>query len=108
MSDNSMDHIVDELVVFGNGHGGFISNSPFWHDSRIQARWIEKYAAGEEKTAGVDADGDGEPDVNYGDWTNEELRTELARRGLPVAGKKEELVARLDEDDEADEDEDED
>jgi len=38
---------------------------------------------------------------DYRNWTNEQLRTELATRGLDVSGKKEELAARLEENDAA-------
>jgi hypothetical protein len=49
----------------------------------------------------------GEPEVraesdnpgDYGDMTNEELKDELAARGLHVSGNKDELIARLQESD---------
>ncbi|QZD98597.1 hypothetical protein SEA_JEMERALD_9 [Microbacterium phage Jemerald] len=41
----------------------------------------------------------------YGEWTNEELSEELKARELPHSGNKDELVARLEESDKADNDE---
>lgn len=46
---------------------------------------------------------DGEPDKPYEDQTNDELRAELERRGLPKSGNKDELIERLEEDDDSDE-----
>jgi large subunit ribosomal protein L22 len=39
------------------------------------------------------------PDGGWGELTVDELKTELEARGLPKSGKKDELIARLDEDD---------
>jgi hypothetical protein len=36
----------------------------------------------------------------YEGWTKDELSAELERRGLPKTGNKDELIARLNEDDE--------
>ena len=54
-----------------------------------------------------DEDGEEEDDeaVPYEEQSNDDLRAELSRRGLSVSGKKEELIQRLEEDDESDEDE---
>ena len=41
----------------------------------------------------------------YGEWTNEELSNELKDRDLPHSGNKDELVARLEESDKAEESE---
>lgn len=59
-------------------------------------------AANQEAAAGEpdeDEDEDDEPDDNYDDQTNDDLRAELANRGLPVHGNKPDLVERLREDD---------
>ena len=48
-----------------------------------------------------------EPPEDYNDWTGEQLSWELGNRSLPKTGKKSDLVARLEEDD-ASEDDDED
>ena len=42
------------------------------------------------------SDGDSK---DYSDLTNEELKAELAKRELPVSGNKDELIARLTEND---------
>lgn len=44
-------------------------------------------------------------EVPYSEWRNQDLRSELARRGLSVDGKKDELIARLEEDDSSSEEE---
>lgn len=41
-------------------------------------------------------------DVSYEDMTNDDLRAELEKRGLPKSGNKQEMVERLEEDDESD------
>lgn len=55
-----------------------------------------------------EADGDDEaeelPD-DYNEWTVEQLKAELKQRELPVSGSKEQLVDRLSESDEAEDDE---
>lgn len=56
-------------------------------------------ADGQEGQSGDDED-DGE-DEPYEVWTAEELGDELARRGLPKSGKKQELIERLEADDAA-------
>lgn len=38
--------------------------------------------------------------VDYAGWTKDELAEELEKRGLPKSGNKDELIARLQEDDE--------
>jgi hypothetical protein len=38
-------------------------------------------------------------DEPYSEWTNDDLRDELEKRGLPKSGNKDELVARLEESD---------
>ena len=57
---------------------------------------VQRTAAGEAKAAVA------EPEVKpYEEWTTSELSDELKERGLPHSGKKDELVARLEEDDSA-------
>jgi hypothetical protein len=46
-------------------------------------------------------DDEGEEDYDEG-WTNDDRRTELTRRGLSIEGNKAELIARLVEDDQSD------
>jgi hypothetical protein len=41
-----------------------------------------------------------DPPEDYKDWTGDQLSWELGNRGLPKTGKKADLVARLEEDDE--------
>ncbi len=56
----------------------------------------------EETGAEQATDGDvGSEVVDYNDFHVEDLKSELSGRGLPVSGKKDELVARLTEDDKA-------
>lgn len=53
-------------------------------------------------------DEESEEDVeDYANWTNDQLRAELAERGLSVQGKQADLRARLLEDDESEEEDDE-
>jgi hypothetical protein len=42
-----------------------------------------------------------EPEPGYEEWTVEQLKEQLAERGLPKSGKRDDLVARLVEDDNA-------
>jgi SAP domain len=44
--------------------------------------------------------GSGDDDTDYVDWTNADLKAELKDRGLTVGGTHDELVARLEADDE--------
>lgn len=57
-------------------------------------------------SADEDDDEDEEDDggEGYDDLTNDELKEELRKRDLPVSGNHAELVARLEEDDEEDDD----
>lgn len=41
-------------------------------------------------------------DAPYSDWTGDQLRAELKKRGLPTSGKVADLISRLEEDDEED------
>lgn len=98
---DALDEIVDDLVVFKHANGDYFSNNPFWHDSRVQERWMARHS----DEAKVDNDEDGIPDEeevpDYSTWTNEDLRAELVTRKLSVDGKKDAMVARLIADDEA-------
>lgn len=102
---NSFDEIISDIVVFRNGETGeYVSNSPYWHDTRIKKRWIALYsdeavAAREEAEAEAEEDEEEEEVIDYSTWKNEDLRTELAGRELSVSGTKDEMVARLVEDD---------
>jgi len=49
-------------------------------------------------------EGSGEPEDYDEGWNNDDRRAELSRRGLPVEGNKDELIARLLADDAEDED----
>ena len=105
---NPLDDIVDEMVVFRNENGTYFSNNPMWNDGRVRDRWIAKYSD-EAKKEQADFDAKAEEtlteveddDVAYADMTNEDLRAELAGRGLGVDGKKAELIKRLEDDDAA-------
>lgn len=66
-------------------------------------------AAADEEQGGEDApvsgesaaSAEGSPEPGYEDWTAEQLKAELDKRGLPKTGKKDDLAARLREDDTA-------
>jgi hypothetical protein len=110
---NPLDDIVDDLVVFkhedhNHPDGHYFSNNPMWNDSRIRDHWLARHSD-EAKVAaqesddpdGVgDDDDDDQDELEYAEMTNEQLRTELATRGLSVDGKKVELIARLEKNDE--------
>lgn len=107
---NPLDDIVDELVVFQNpdpNHplGEYFSNNPLWNDSRIRDHWLKRNKSKDQTEEDVDPQTEGEDEededlLDYESMTNEQLRTELAGRGLAVDGKKDVLIARLQEDDE--------
>jgi hypothetical protein len=99
--------ILDEMVVFSFEDGTYASNSPYWNDSRIRKAWVKRHGKKTEETS-VEPESPSEPDEveeveDYSSLTNEELRTELAGRGLSVNGNKTEMVARLEENDAAEE-----
>lgn len=94
---NPLDDIVNEMVVFRHEDGEYVSNSPFWQDSRIRARWIQVH--GEAAPGELDTTDDEDELPAYVDLTNEELRIELLGRKLSVGGTKAEMVARLEKDD---------
>jgi hypothetical protein len=95
---NPMDEIVDELVVFRMGEDGeYASNNPIWQDQRIREYWIAKHGT---PTSDEEVEQESEDEIpEYEAWTNQELRNELITRELSIEGKKDELVARLREDD---------
>lgn len=102
---NPLDEIVDELVVFKhedpNHPDRYFSNDPRFTDSRIKQRWLDRYS--EEALARDSVEEtlvDEDDDDNYEQWTNDELRGELATRQLSVDGKKADMVDRLRKDDE--------
>lgn len=64
----------------------------------VPAEGVEPTEVEESAVETVDEGTDDEV-VDYGDFTVEELRAELADRNLPVSGNKPELVKRLAEDD---------
>lgn len=93
---------LKDLVVMINPETGPFSHDPRWHIPEIRQAWIDSH---DEKgavieSAEVEEDGD-EDDIDYASWTNDDLRAELAARGLSVDGKKEVLVKRLEDDDAA-------
>lgn len=100
---------LSDLVVFRNPDGSPFSMDPRWADSRTRQAWIKKNGATEdiveedeedEEDDGTEAEEEEDEGPAYGDWTNDELRAELNRRKLSLDGKKTDLVARLEEDDE--------
>lgn len=62
---------------------------------------VDAFARGEVEEEETDEDGD---DKTYAEATVEELKAELKSRGLETSGKKDELIARLEADDEEEED----
>lgn len=85
-------------------------------DTRATASVPDERLVGSLSGDGVDAqrqspyddDGDDGDAFDYEEATNDQLRDELERRGLPKSGNKEELIARLTEDDESDDDDEDD
>lgn len=99
MTNNPLDEIVDDLVVFqhedpNHPQGKYFSNHPLWNDSRIREHWMARHSDEDDE----DLTSNDEVE-DYGQWTNDALRTELAARKLDVDGKKADLVKRLEEDD---------
>ena len=58
-------------------------------------------ATAQEQAAAADAlvAPEADPEAGWDEYTVDELKDELKARGLPVSGTKDELVARLEEDD---------
>lgn len=102
---NPLDDIVDELVVFkhedpNHPQGLYFSNNPMWNDSRVRDHWMSRHSDEAKSQSDGAEDEDEVVEVeDYGQLTNDQLREELARRGLSVDGKKVELIQRLEEDD---------
>lgn len=70
--------------------------------------WLRSWNRGDEipdeeadATNADDEDDEEDEDSDYSEMSNDELRDELKRRDLPVSGNKDELIARLEEDDES-------
>jgi hypothetical protein len=75
--------------------------------------WLRNWNRADEIPGEGDADGsdagddDDEEGDEYDDMLADDLKEELRKRDLPVSGNKDELIARLREDDESDEDDEE-
>jgi hypothetical protein len=94
--DAAIKQVAEEIVVFFDPEGNPFSNDPRWADSRIQEAWaVRNQGNPNPATEEDDSEEVEEVDEPYDKWTNEELRTELATRGLSVDGKKTDLVQRL-------------
>lgn len=111
---NPLDEIVDELVVFkhedkNHPDGAYFSNNPMWNDSRVREHWMSRHSdeavADRNASEASDEDIENIEEDNYEEWKNDDLRAELAARNLSVEGTKKDLVARLREDDTANEQE---
>lgn len=62
---------------------------------------VEETGGDEPVTGAATEETEAPEPVDYHDFNVTDLRAELAERGLPVSGTKDELVARLEEDDKA-------
>jgi len=71
-----------------------------WSDEGDRDVWPEPEQAEEESSPSSEAAEAG-PAPDYEDLTVEELKEQLAERGLPKSGKRDDLVARLRDDDAA-------
>jgi hypothetical protein len=114
MGKNPLDDIVDELAVFkhedpNHPDGHYFSNNPLWRDSRIREHWMARHSdeakASQDEPAEVEEEEEEEAVEDYTTWTNDRLREELVTRGLSVEGKKADLISRLQEDDETEDEE---
>jgi hypothetical protein len=94
----------DESVL-KEGHPGLPEETPLEdqaHTGDANTAGISKEEH-ERRTAALAEEEDEGLSAPYDDYTNNELRAELARRELDVSGVKDDLIARLNEDDENEE-----
>jgi hypothetical protein len=73
-----------------------------------EKEWLRSWNRGDEIPGDEDVEDDTDEDEeeetgDYSELSNDELKAELERRGLPKSGNKDELIARLEEDDDSDE-----
>lgn len=94
MAQSVEQQIAEEIVVFLNPDGSPFSNDPRFNDRAVREAW-EARQAGEEA---VEEDEDDDL-IPYEDMTNDQLRAELSERKLSVDGKKADMIARLEADD---------
>ncbi|MGX9924110.1 SAP domain-containing protein [Streptomyces sp. NPDC002248] len=101
-----MSNQLDDMAVFKTPDGTFFSMDPRWNDKANRDAWLKLHNRQEAEITKTAVDEDDDPDdgpddevPEYAEWTNDDLRAELATRNLPVDGKKEILVKRLEEDD---------
>lgn len=87
---------LEDLVVFLTPAGEPFSMDPRWADSTVREAWK---AHQRDKSKAADDQEEEEEFLDYQSMTNEDLRGELAARGLDVSGKKADMVQRLEEDD---------
>jgi len=106
------------LLARGREQQVFNNDAQFTNDPEARARALYIPGTAIDKAEGVldtppaDAAPDGETEDNYETWTHDKLQEEIRSRNatyeeefqMPVSGTKAELVARLREDDESDED----
>lgn len=96
IKNNEPQNVDDALYLHSRG----LLATPSGVKNRDQLR------AAFEETYGESAEGSDDEDISsYDDLSVAQLREELAERELPTGGNKGELVARLEEDDAAEEDE---
>lgn len=104
LEENAAMYLVGDRYVNAWGQGDFVSTK--------QVKAIHKKSAAEVKAANEQADADDDEDEGdeeeegYGSWNVAQLKKELANRELSTAGNRKTLVARLEEADEAADEED--
>lgn len=74
-------------------------------DDQLRDKIAEALELEEEEEEGEEEGDEEEDDKDYSEWELSELKAELKERGLKTAGRKSQLVARLEKDDEKDDDE---
>ena len=94
------EEIAEEIVVFKNPDGEPFSNDPRWNDRAVREAWKAKDADFDPEEYDPEVEPEDEVE-DYQTWTNDELRGELSARSLSVEGKKADMVARLEADDDA-------